>query len=95
MENVNLDLVQLIQQGAISTYPLLACSIVVFGIVLERLWSLRGTVSSTLSLTAQVVPVLARGDLKGAVELVGRHRPCPARRVYAELLSASPEAPLT
>jgi len=44
MENVNLDLVQLIQQGAISTYPLLACSIVVFGIVLERLWSLRGTV---------------------------------------------------
>src|SRR5207249_923221 len=58
MENVNLDLVQLIQQGAISTYPLLACSIVVFGIVLERLWSLRGTVSSTLSLTAQVVPVL-------------------------------------
>src|SRR5881409_3798594 len=95
MDNVNLDLVQLIQQGAISTYPLLACSIVAFGIVLERLWSLRGTVSSTVSLTAQVVPVLARGDLKGALELLGRQRPCPARRVYSELLSASPEAQLT
>ena len=80
MENVNLDLVQLIKQGAISTYPLLACSIVVLGIVLERLWSLRGTVSSTVSLTTQVVPVLARGDLKGAGELIGRHQPCPARR---------------
>src|SRR5439155_10880544 len=62
--------------------------------VLERLWSLRGTVSSTVSLTTQVVPVLARGDLKGAGELIGRHRPCPARRVYSDLLGASPEAPL-
>ena len=95
MENVNLDLVQLIQQGAISTYPLLACSIAVFGIVLERLWSLRGTLSSTVSLTAQVVPVLARGDLKGAIDLVARHQACPARRVYSELLAASPDAPLT
>src|SRR5205814_4477556 len=95
MENVNLDLVQLIQQGAISTYPLLACSIAVFGIVLERLWSLRGTLSSTVSLTAQVVPVLARGDLKGAIDLVTRHQACPARRVYSELLAASPDAPLT
>ena len=52
MENVNLDLVHLIQQGAISTYPLLACSVIMLGVVIERLWSLRGAVSSTASLTA-------------------------------------------
>src|SRR5207245_6058129 len=46
-------------------------------------------------LTAQVVPVLARGDLKGAIDLVARHQPCPARRVYSELLAASPDAPVT
>src|SRR5206468_10640225 len=93
MENVNLDLVQLIQQGAISTYPLLACSIAVFGIVLERLWSLRGTLSSTVSLTAQVVPVLARGDLKGAIDPVPRRQACPARRGHPALPPAAPAAP--
>ena len=48
MDNGNtLDLVALIRQGAISTYPLLVCSVILLGIVLERLWSLRGIVRST------------------------------------------------
>jgi len=32
MENVNLDFWTLIQQGAISTYPLLLCSVLVLGV---------------------------------------------------------------
>ena len=79
MENVNLDFVHLIHQAAISTYPLIVCSIVMLGVVLERLWTLRGAVSSTGSLTAELVPLLARGDLAGAAEAVRRHRLCPAR----------------
>ena len=94
MENVNLDLVHLIRQGAISTYPLLACSVIMLGVVIERLWSLRSAVSSTAALTAQLVPLLGRGDLAAAGEAIGRHRPCPARRVFGDVLEAAPGAPL-
>ncbi|HYR97168.1 MAG TPA: MotA/TolQ/ExbB proton channel family protein [Candidatus Binatus sp.] len=94
MENVNLDFVHLIRQGAISTYPLIACSIIMVAVVIERLWTLRGAVSSAGSLTAALVPVLARGDLAGAADVVRRHRWCPARRVFTDVLQAAPGAPL-
>jgi biopolymer transport protein ExbB len=90
MENVNLDLVALIQQGAISTYPLLACSVILLGVVLERFWSLRGIISSTGALTTQVVPLLARGDVRAARTAVEGQAPCPARRVFGEVLDAEP-----
>src|SRR5256885_6885556 len=93
MENVNLDFVHLIHQAAISTYPLIVCSVVMLGVVLERLWTLRGAVSSTGSLTAELVPLLARGDLAGAAEAVRRHPLCPARRVFGDVLRAAPVAP--
>ena len=92
MENTNLDLIQLIHQGAISTYPLLACSIIMLGVAIERLWTLRGAVSSTGALTARVVPLLARGDLAGAAEAVRQHRLCPARRVFTDVLAVVPGA---
>jgi len=94
METPNLDFVHLIRQGAISTYPLLACSIVMIAVVLERLWALRGAVSSAGALTATLVPLLARGDLAGAADAVRRHRHCPARRVFSDVLEAAPGAPL-
>ena|SRR5438105_318983 len=92
MDTPNLDFVQLIRQGALSTYPLLACSILMLGVVIERLWALRGAVSSTAGLTATLVPLLARGDLTGAAEAVRRHRLCPARRVFGDVLAAAPTA---
>jgi biopolymer transport protein ExbB len=94
MENIDLDFVHLVRQGAISTYPLLVCSVIMLGVALERLWSLRGAVSSTGSLTAALVPLLARGDLTGAGEAVKRHRLCPARRVFGDVLEAAPGTPL-
>jgi len=94
METPNLDFIQLIRQGALSTYPLLACSIIMLGVVIERLWALRGAVSSTGALTATLVPLLARGDLAGAADAVRRHRICPARRVFGDVLAAAGTAPL-
>src|SRR3989475_2648902 len=94
MENVNLDFVHLIHEAAISTYPLIVCSIVMLGVVLERLWTLRGAVTSTGSLPAELGPLLARGDLDGAAEAVRRHRLCPARRVFSDVLGVATEAPL-
>ena len=95
MDNGNtLDLIALIRQGAISTYPLLVCSVILLGIVLERAWSLGGIVRSTARLTREVVPVLARGDWQGALELVRKHRACPARRVYTDLIERERGLPM-
>ncbi len=96
MDNVNLDFVYLIRQGALSTYPLVVLSVLMFGVVIERLWTLRGAVSSTASLTATLVPLLARGDLAAAAEAIRGHRVCPARRVFTDVLAAagSRNAPL-
>jgi biopolymer transport protein ExbB len=94
MENVNLDFIHLIHQGAISTYPLLICSVIMLTVVIERIWTLRGAVSSTAALTAKLVPLLARGDLAGAADAVRQHRLCPARRVFGDVLQAAPKAPL-
>jgi biopolymer transport protein ExbB len=91
---LSLDIWALIQQGAISTYPLLACSVILLGIVLERAWSLRGVLSSTAKLTRDVVPVLARGDWQGALDVVRKHRTCPARRVYSDLIEGEKSVPI-
>src|SRR5262245_45945043 len=94
IEAPNLDFLHLIQQGAVSTYPLLFCSIIMFGVVIERIWTLRGAVSSTAGLTAELVPLLARGDLTAAGEAIRRHRLCPARRVFGDVLTAASTAEL-
>jgi len=94
LPGVDVDFVALIQQGALSTYPLILCSVLLFAVVLERLWSLRGTLRSTARLTAAVAPALARGEWKSAADLVRGHRLCSARRVFAELVDAEPAVPL-
>ena len=88
---VDLDAIALIQQGALSTYPLLLCSIIVFAVLLERLWSLRGMIASIAQLCGSVIPLLARGDVKAAGEAVA-HGAGPAQRVFADLLTTPPTA---
>lgn len=90
----DLDVIALIHQGALSTYPLLLCSIIVLAITLERLWTLRGVLGSTARLTAAVVPLLARGDWKAALAAVGAHDQCPARRVYGDVLEDGTAVPV-
>jgi biopolymer transport protein ExbB len=92
MENVNLDFFHLIHQGAISTYPLIACSIVVLGIAIERMVALYGTLGSVAALTARIVPPLERGDVQGAAALIEGSGRSPARRIYGDLLGALPGA---
>jgi biopolymer transport protein ExbB len=85
-ETFNLDVWALIHQGALTTYPLIIASVIVLAITLERLWSLRGIIGSTAKLTGIVVPLIARGDWTAAREAVSKHRQCPARRVFGDLL---------
>jgi len=94
MENLSLDFWSLIQQGALTTYPLMAASVLILFITLERLWTLRGTVSSTAQLTRAIVPLLAHGDWAKAQERVRDHGRCPAKRVFADILETERDAPI-
>ncbi len=91
---LNFDIWQLIQQGAISTYPLLACSVIVLAVVLERAWSLRGILGATAGLTGAIVPLLARGDFQAATDAVSALRASPVRRVYGDLVEQGPSVPM-
>jgi biopolymer transport protein ExbB len=87
METVDLNFWTLIQQGALSTYPLIACSIIVVAIALERAWALRGAVHSAGSLVGVVASPLGRGDVQGAQRALAEVRPTPARRIFGDILA--------
>jgi biopolymer transport protein ExbB len=87
MENVNLDFWTLIQQGAISTYPLLACSILVLGVTLERVMALRGALSSANRLTTEVVPLVWQQGFPEATQRL-QGTGSPMGRIFAEVLAA-------
>jgi len=91
MENVNLDFWTLIQQGAISTYPLLLCSVLVLGVAIERAVALRGALSSAGRLTGEVVPMVWRQGFTDAQTQVERSGPSPMKRIFAEVLKSRQE----
>lgn len=87
MENVDLNFWTLIQQGAISTYPLLACSVLVVGVALERAWTLRGVIAHATGLAGRIAPALGRGDVQGARGTLGSGPATPAHRIFADILT--------
>jgi len=88
MENVNLDFWALIQQGAISTYPLLLCSVLVLGVAIERAVALRGALASAGRLAGEVVPLVWRQGFADAESQVERSAPSPMKRIFAEVLGS-------
>ena len=70
MEPVNgsLNVWQMIQQGWVACYPLIAMSVISFTIIGERLWALRGVVGSTARLTRTVYADLNKGDIRAALQ---------------------------
>ena len=56
-----LSVLEMIRNGALATYPLIAFSIVTVSIVFERLWSLRNLVSETLRLSGGLCPDPRKG----------------------------------
>ena len=93
MEQVNLDFWALIRQGAISTYPLLACSILVLGIAIERMLALRGVLGGTAALTRTVVEAIASGGRPVAADRANEARDTPAGRVVCDVLAAAATVP--
>ena len=86
---VDLSFWTLIQQGALSTYPLIACSVIVVAIALERAWALRGLIAQAGVLAGQIAPALGREDVKAAQAALGSGVATPARRIYADILTSA------
>jgi biopolymer transport protein ExbB len=66
------NVLEMFQQGWMTTYPLLFGSVLAFGIFLERLWRFRGLGDSTRALTKATIEALVRRDLEGARRLCER-----------------------
>jgi biopolymer transport protein ExbB len=91
--NGSLNVWQMIQQGWIACYPLIAMSVISFTIIGERLWALRGVVGRTARLTRTVYGDVSKGDLRAGVQHAEGEQNTPAGRIYKEVLRQSGRLP--
>jgi biopolymer transport protein ExbB/TolQ len=69
MQPHGLDLLTIIHQGAIATYPLILLSIISVAVVLERLWSLKNISSATLRISESLLDPIKKGERDGHHDL--------------------------
>ena len=81
-----LDLIQIIQQGAIATYPLIVMSIISLTVIFERLWSLRNIGSATLQITDSILEPTKKGQRDLAIAICKQNSHCPASRIFLNVL---------
>ena len=82
-----LSVVDMINQGALVTYPLIVMSMVTITIICERMWSLRGLVANALRIAGAVVGPLQKGDFKSALARAQENHKAPAGRVFRDIIS--------
>jgi biopolymer transport protein ExbB len=82
-----MNLIELIQQGWIATYPLILCSVIMVAILGERMFALSGIASTTKKLTSLVVPPMTRGDFGTALSVCNKHRKSLQARIYHSILA--------
>lgn len=81
-----LSVLEMIQSGWISTYPLIAFSVITVSIIGERIWSLRNLIGDTLSLSGTLCPSLERGEVATALASAKENLGRPAGRIFADVL---------
>jgi biopolymer transport protein ExbB len=84
-----MNVLQMIQQGWMATYPLIVMSIISLTIIAERLWAYRGIIGQTARLTRSVYTDVSRGDLGSAIERAEAERHTPAGRTFLDLMRQS------
>lgn len=80
MENMNL--VTLIQQGWIATYPLILFSILTVAILADRMFAMRNALSSTRTVTDLLVPPLTGGDFDSAISICDKHEKSLSAKIF-------------
>ena len=87
MQQQGLDLLDIIQKGAIATYPLILMSVISVAIVLERLWSLRNISSVTMRFSESLVEPLKKGQRDLALVICKQHSDWPVGRIMLSILN--------
>jgi biopolymer transport protein ExbB len=81
-----LDLIQIIHQGAIATYPLIIMSIISLTVIFERLWALRNISSATVRITDSILEPARKGQRDLAIAICKQNSNCPAGRIFLNVL---------
>ena len=89
MEGPSLNMLQMIQQGWLATYPLIALSVVSLTVIVERLWTMRGVIGKTADLTRALHAEITRGRVGAALERGEADRHTPVGRVLLEIVRQS------
>jgi biopolymer transport protein ExbB len=77
------EILELLQRGGLTVYPLALCSIITLWIFLARIWQYRGLGRDTRTLTGKVVEALVRRDLDAARSVCEKSRN-PIGEVFLE-----------
>lgn len=75
----------LLEQGGLTVYPLTLGSIVCLAILIERLWRFRGIDRGTRKLTRETIECLVRRDLSGARSLCEKAK-TPISEIFLEAM---------
>jgi biopolymer transport protein ExbB len=78
-------LLQLLNQGGLTVYPLAMASVLVMWILFERLWRFRGIAKGTRQLTHDTIEKLVRRDLAGARGLCEASK-APIAKIFLEAM---------
>ena len=94
MQPHGLDLLSIIHQGAIATYPLILMSIISVTVVLERLWSYRNISSATMRISQSLSDPIKKGQKDLAVAICRQNSDTPAARIFLRIFDKEGSQPL-
>jgi len=89
----SINMLQMIQQGWMATYPLILMSIISLTVIAERLWAYRGMIGQTARLTRSIYADVGRSDVRAAIERAEAERRTPAGRTFVDILRQSGVTP--
>ncbi|MGH7768552.1 MAG: MotA/TolQ/ExbB proton channel family protein [Candidatus Binatia bacterium] len=84
-----LDFIEIIQRGALTTYPLIILSVVSVAVILERLWTLRNAGAATRTLANSILDSVKQGRKDLAMALCRQNNQSAASRVFLAILALS------
>ena len=84
-----LSFFEIVQRGAIATYPLIVLSILSVAVILERLWSLRDASGNTVRLSGSILDSIRQGRNDLAMALCRQNQELPAARLFLAALTQS------
>ena len=86
MQAHGLDLLEIINKGWLTTYPLILLSIVSVTVVLERLWFLRNISAITTRISASLLDPIKKGQRDLALAICRQNNHSPAGSIFLNVL---------